>query len=187
MNKKTLTVVVVAVVALVVLSGVFYGYNRWRQQRLANQILGMYGVNTGLINNLGGNTAVEVGQSPEQIFNSTSEMSAYDENSKAVVADARDIVEKVFGKTKLTAYTSGSYGVANQNSGLAMFKTSRLTLAADVSALNKVLTDKGLRVISSGADRESGSIMAGNDTDQYIIGFGIGEQDITVTIVKTSK
>ncbi|MFA5061867.1 MAG: hypothetical protein WC526_01855 [Patescibacteria group bacterium] len=206
MNKKTLIVVVVVVGALVVLGGIFYGYNRWRQQRIANQILSLYGGNTGLLGKLTGGDANQIAQemarqqaieeantaaqeaakTPEDKYNATQEMQAYDDNSRTVSGAAKAIVEQVFGKAKLTSYTTG-YFASTPGSGAAIFETIRPATAADVGAFNKILTDKGLQIISSGTDNQDASIMAGNDNEQYIIGFGIGSQEITVTIVKTAQ
>lgn len=213
MDKKTKTIVIV-VVAVVVLGGVFYGFNRWRQQRLANQILaGMYGVNTGLFGGLtgGGNIqeqiakemakevakdeaqqkadeAKEAAKTPADRYNETEEMATYDDNSKAAVNEVKDILEKVFGKAKLTSISVNAYG--SENSGgysIMEFKIARLAAGEDLSALNKAFTDKGLQIMQSSMQDKSAGVVAGDNGASYSIGFEIGEQTVSATVIKTNE
>ena len=214
MNKKTITIVVITVAVLVVIGGVYYGFNRWRQQRLANQILGgIYGVETGglLGKIIGGGSisdqvaqemakeaakeearqkadeAKEAAKTPEDRYNETEEMPTYDANSKTMAAEAKDIVEKVFGKAKLTSISTGIYGSDIAGSGVAEFQIARLATGADLGALNKALTDKGLPIIQSGIDNKSVGVMAGSNDLVYTVSFEIGEQTVGVTIMKANQ
>lgn len=207
MDKKT---IIIILAAIVVLGGVYYGVNRWREQRLANQILEeMYGVNTGVLGGLTGDggtfqeqvaieiakqaaregaqqktdEAKEAAKTPEDRYNETEEMATYDANSKAVADEARDIVEEVFGKAKLTSISAGTYGSDVAGFGAAEFKIARLTTGADLGALNKVLTDKGLPIIQSGIENKSAGVMASNDDVAYTFSFEIGEQTVDVTVM----
>jgi hypothetical protein len=205
MDKKTKTIVIV-VIAVVVLGGLFYGYNRWRQQQLANQILkSIYGVNTGLLGGLSNeqiakevakqaaqdeaqqkaDEAKEAAKTPQDKYDATEEMPTYDANSQAVAAEAKDIVEKTFGKAKLTTITTGVYG--GTGTGILEFELARLTAGEDLGTLNKVLTDKGLPIIQSGISDKTASVMAGNDTTAiYAIDFDIGTQTVSFNIMKNS-
>lgn len=215
MNKKTTIVVVILVAVVVVVAyGLYYGVNRWRQQRLANQILKeVYGVNTGgLLGKLTGgggiseqiaqelakeaakeeaqqkaDEAKEAAKTPEDRYNEAEEMSTYDANSKALAAEAKDIVEKVFGKTKLISISTGMFGAALNGSGVMEFEIARLSTGADLAALNKVLADKGLPVVQSGIDNKTAGVMAGTNESMYSVGFEIGEQTVTVTIMKENS
>lgn len=212
MDKKTKMIVII-VLAVVVLGGLYYGYNRWRQQQLANQILkSMYGVNAGLLGGLtGGNVptqiakeiaqqeardaaqqkadaAKEAAKTPQDIYNATEEMSTYDANSQAVATRAKDILEKVFGKVKLTSISTNIYGADMAGTGFMEFEVSRLTTSADLGALNKTLTDKGLPILQSGISDKSASVMAGDPSaTSYSFGFDIGGQTVGVNIVKSSQ
>lgn len=212
MNKQTKTILIV-VLALVVVGGVYYGVNRWRQQRLANQILqGVYGVGAGggLLDKLtgGGNIqaeiakeiaeeaakeeaetaaeeAAEAAKTPEDRYNETEEMQTYDANSTAVANDGRDIVEKVFGRTKLTTVSTGMYmGEQAEGSGVLTFKISRLTTGSDLGALNKVFTDRGYQIMQSGIEDGNAGMMAGNDAVIYTVNFDIGSQEVGMLIMK---
>lgn len=212
MDKKTTTTVVI-VAAVVVVAGGLYGVNRWRQQQLAKQILkGVYGVDAGLLSGLtpGGNLqeqiakelvkqgaqeeakqkadeAKEAAKTPEDRYNETKEMPTYDANSKAIVAEAKAIVEKVFGKAKLTSISTGIYGAEFSGSGIMEFKIARLTTGDDLGALNKILTDMGLPIIQSGIDNKTAGVMAGTNEAAYTFSFEMDQQVVGVNIMKTSK
>lgn len=210
MDKKTKTIVIV-VLAIAVVGGLYYGINRWRQQRLVNQYLKeVYGLNTGLLGKVTGGVAnsginnqiaqemarqaaqekldeaKEAAKTPEDKYNATAEMPTYDANSKALANEAKDIVEKAFGKAKLTSISSGMYGLS-PGSGVLEFNTARLTTGDDLGALNKILTDKGLPVLQSGIDNKTAMVMAGNNESSITFGFEIGEQVVGVTIMKTPQ
>ncbi|MDD4902688.1 MAG: hypothetical protein PHE24_06155 [Patescibacteria group bacterium] len=212
MDKKTKTIVIV-VIAVVVLGGLIYGYNRWRQQQLANQILkSMYGVDAGLLGGLTGgkvseqvakqiaqqaaqdalqeknDAAKEAAKTPQDKYNATEEMPTYDANSKAAVEEAKSIIEKAFGKTKLTSFYSNNYGADNFIASSMEFTIARLTTGADLGELNKALTDKGLPIIQSGISDKTATIMAGSDeTATYSFGFEIGGQTVSASTMNTSQ
>lgn len=211
MNKKTIIIIVVAVI---VAGGVYYGVNRWRQQQLANQILKeVYGLNNtgGLMNKItgGGGTisgqiaqemakeaakeeakqkkdeAKEAAKTPEDRYNETEEMPAYDATSKTAGAEAKKIIEKVFDKAKLTSITTNMYS-EQTSSSMMEFKIARLAVGADLSALNKELTDMGLPIMQSGISDKTASIMAGNnETTIYSFSFEIDGQTVSANIIKT--
>lgn len=201
-SKKTLVIILIAVVVLIAGS---YTFNRWQQQRLISQTLQeLYGVDAGKVGGITGITgkiaeemakeeakqkaeeASEAAKIPEDKYNETKEMPAYDDNSKTVTSEAREIVEKVFGKAKLTSFSSGFYTGANQ-SGISAFTISRLTSTADVGAINKTLTDKGLQIMGSSIDNQEALIMAGTDNVQYTVQFNIGGQEVGISIIKTAE
>lgn len=210
MDKKTKTIVVV-VLAVIVVGGLYYGVNRWRQQRLVNQYLkGIYGAgaDAGLLGKLtgGGNIqeqiakemakevaqqkvdeAKEAAKTPEDKFNETTEAAAYDANSKAAVNAAKDILEKVFGKTKLTAVSTNNYGSENAVTSIMEFEIARLINGEDLSALNKALADKGLPISYSGMDNKTAMIAAGTAENSYSFGFEVGGQTVGVNIIKISQ
>ena len=209
MNKKT----IIIILAIIVVIGGVYGVNRWRQQRLTNQILkDIYGVNTGgflgNITNSGGSTistkiaqelakeaakekaeeAKEAAKTPEDKYKETKEMSTYDTNSKAIADDAKNIVEKVFGKAKLTSISTNVYSGYMTGSGAAEFKIARLATGNDLGVLSKLLTDKGLPTLQSGISNTTAEITAGNyESVIYSFTFEIGEQDVDVAIMKLSQ
>ena len=57
-NKKTVTIVVIVLAVAIIASGAYYGYNRWRQQRLVNEYYqALYGTSVpGMGGLLGGGT-----------------------------------------------------------------------------------------------------------------------------------
>ncbi len=211
MDKKTTTIVVIVAAVLIVGGGAYYAYYRWQQQRMVSQVFKeLYGVDLSKVSGQTGiqgkvaeeiakeiakeeatqkqEEAREAAKTPEDRYNEAQAVEAYDDASKGVASEAQAIVEKVFGKAKLIGYSSGLYGLsADKNSGATSFTIARLTTAADVGALNKYFTDKGLQVMSSGIDNQEAMVMAGNDTEQYIVGFNINSQDVNVSIMRVSQ
>jgi hypothetical protein len=215
MDQKTKTVLIV-VAAVVVVGGAYYGFNRWRQQQMANQILrDIYGVNTGaggVLNKItGGATANQIAQeianqtakdeaqqkadaakaaamTPEEKYNAAEEMPAYDAGSKESVAMIKGILEKVFGKAKLTSISSNAYGTDQTGYVVMEFKIARLATGEDLATLNATLKDKSLPVVQSGIMDKTASVTAGNAQDtMYSFGFDINGQDVGVNIIKASK
>ena len=213
-NKKTIIIVVV-VIAVAALG--YWGYQRWQKQRLVNAYLKAIGVPAGSIGGgilnavtgQGGQISAEIAKeiakqeasdqtneqkeaakTPEQKFNDTQEMQTYDATGAAIVAEARSLLEPILGKTKLISYSSGFLGGA-KDSGAISLKISRLTTGNDVGEINKALTAKGFTILGSGVEDNSATIMATKQdqtsTKQYIIGFTLGEQDITMTIANENS
>jgi len=209
MDQKTKTIVIVIAVVVAV-GGLYYGINRWRQQRLVNQYMkGIYGTNAGILGGLtgGGNIseqvakeiakemaqeeaqqkideAEEASKTPEDIYNETEEMETYDANSKAVAGDAKEIVEQAFGEAKLTTISTGLYGADVEGSGVVEFKIARLATGADLGALNKAFTDKGYQIMQSGIENKNAGVMAGNGSVVYTVNFDIGGQTVGMVIMK---
>ncbi|MDD4995686.1 MAG: hypothetical protein PHW53_04470 [Patescibacteria group bacterium] len=216
-NKKTITVIIIVLAVLVVAGGLYYGYNRWRQQRMANQILQeIYGVNTGMGGLLGKITgggdlseqiaqeiakeeaeseaeqaaeeAREAAKTPKDRYNEAEEAEIYDDNSRSAAEEAKKDLEKVFGDVKLTAVSSSVYDSEGAVFSIMEFKISRLATGADLSALNEVIKDKGLEIIQSSIDDKTAMIMAGDmETYSYSVGFEVDGQDVSVNITKIAQ
>ena len=211
MDKKTKTIVIV-ILAIVVICGAYYGFNRWRQQRLANQILqNVYGVNAGLLGGLTtGKTqeqfvkemakqaaedeakrimdeAKEAAKTPADKYNEAEEMPTYDANSQAMATMFKDIVDKVFGQSKLTSISTSVYGSDTTGSGMLEFKTVRLATGADLAALNKVLANKGLTITQSSMSDKTASVLVESDKMTAYISFEIGKQTVEINAVKVNQ
>lgn len=195
MDKKTKTIVI-AVVVVVVLGGLFYGYNRWRQQRLANQILKeMYGANTGLFGGLtngGGKIqeqvakeiakqaakdevqqkaeeAKEAAKTPEDRFNETKSITLVGETSSLV----KDIVEPrltaVFGKIKPILFSGGYMG--QKDSFLVAFKIPRVPTSEDFNKLSEEFTNNGFSVAMNSISADSANLMFDNSDATISISY----------------
>lgn len=182
MDKKTKTIVIVVLV-IVVIGGLYYGINRWRQQRLVNQILsGAYGLNTGLLNKVTGggdiqtqvakeiakqaakeeaqqktDEAKEAAKTPEDKYNETKATILIGEMSPVVASEIEPAMKAVFGKTKITSYGSGYMTGASGTFG-ANFMIPRVVTAEDLNKLSLEFKSKGYTVVSSSVEAESGSV-----------------------------
>lgn len=166
MDKKTKTIVIV-VVAAVALGGAFFGYNRWRQQRLANQILAnIYGINTGMMGGLTGagdiqgriaqeiadqakkdeaqqkaDEAKEAAKTPEDRYNETKSVSLTGKTASLVKEQVEPQLAAVFGKIKPTLF-SGAY-MGQENSFLVTFKVPRVITSDDANKLVEEFAKSG--------------------------------------------
>jgi hypothetical protein len=180
MDKKTL---IIAAVVLIVAGGAYYGYNRWRQQRLVNQILqGAYGVDTSLWGKItgGGNVnnqvaqevakqmiqgealqkaeeAREAAKTPEEKFNATKATTVMGEISPIMSGEIEPALKAVFGKMKITAYGTGYLGGQSGSFG-ATVKVPRVVTAEDLNKLATAFKSKGYTVLSSAAESDSGNV-----------------------------
>lgn len=203
MDKKTKNITI-AVIAVVVIGGLYLGYNRWRQQRLANQILqGMYGVNTGMLGGIPGiggisnkvaqeiaketakeqikqkeEEAKEAAKTPEDRFNETKEAAAIGKMLPAMESEIKPVMEDVFGNVKVTTYGTGYMGA---KSFMATFKVPRVVSSDDLSKLSSNFETKGYKTISSGAESEGGNltVMKG---ETISLSFSYGNNGIDQTI-----
>ena len=210
MDKKT-KIIVFSALAIMVLGSAFYGFNRWRQQRLANQILkNVYGLNggTGL---LGGGSipeqiaqqmaneaakeemeqkeeeAREAAKTPEDRFNEAKETPTMGTVSSFLNSDLRPGMEAVFGKAKMTSYGSGMYG--GPEGFVAIFKVPRIVTAEDLGELADEFEDKGFVVGSTSVESDSGNLMMtkGNELTVSFSFSGNGEgQEVEVLYMDLS-
>lgn len=206
MDKKTKNITI-AVIAAVVIGGLYLGYNRWRQQRLASQVLQeMYGGNTagllGKIPGIGGisnqvaqeiakeaakeevkqkeEEAKEAAKTPEDRFNETKEAAVIGKMLPAMDSEVRPATEDIFGKVKVTAYGTGYMGGLNK-SFTATFKVPRVVTANDLSELSSTLETKGYKTISSGAESEGGNLtLMKGETISLTFSYGNNGEDQTV-------
>ncbi|MDD4601926.1 MAG: hypothetical protein PHQ46_12905 [Negativicutes bacterium] len=114
MDKKT-KIIVAIIVAAVVIGGAYYGYHRWQQQRLAAQLMKLYGGNPGLLGGLtGGGNAGDVAdqiakQLPPDLVKKMAEEAAKEE-VKQQEEDAKEATktpQDKFNETK-TITTTGT-------------------------------------------------------------------------------
>lgn len=205
MDKKTKNITI-AVIAVAVVGGLYFGYTRWRQQKLANQILqGMYGVNTGMLGGIPGiggisnkvaqeiakeaakeeikqkeEEAKEAAKTPEDKFNETKETAVIGKMLPAMNNEIKPAMEDVFGKVKITAYGTGYMGGLDKSFS-ATFKVPRVITANDLSQLSSNLDAKGYKTISSGAESEGGNLtVMKNDSISLTFSYGNNGEDQTI-------
>ncbi len=161
MDKKTL--IIIGVVILVAVAA--YGYNRWRQQQMAAQVLSaIYGGNPlagGAISNQAAQelakqaAALAAAQTPEDKFNATPEVGAVGTLYQDASTVIKPKIEKVFGQTKLAGYNA--YG--SDAGFIAIFMVPRAVSSADMTAMAKAFTDDGYAVMSEQANTDTATVM----------------------------
>jgi hypothetical protein len=177
MDKKTKTIVIV-VLAVVVVGGLYFGYNRWRQYQILKM---MYGVNTGLVGGLTGGSvssqiaqelakqaakdeaqqkadeAKEAAKTPEDKYNETTETAVVGDVSPIVTKEIKPAIESIFGKTKMISYGTG-YMAGQTGSFGANFSVPRVVTAEDLNKLSLEFKNKGYAVISSSVESGTGNV-----------------------------
>lgn len=212
MNKKT---IIVVLVVIVVVGGLCLGVNRWRQQRVANQILkGIYGVDAGLLNKITGGSGIsdqvaqeitkeivkeelqqkndekrEAAKTPEDKYNETKSTTVIGEISPIVIDEIEPAIKAVFGKTKITSYGTGFMSGQSGSFG-ANFKVPRVITAEDLNKLSLELKNNGYTVMSSSVESDSGNVtlMKGEESTMSFSYSGNGEdQEIEVLYWRLSE
>lgn len=171
MDKKTKTIIGV-IAAVVVLGGLYYGYNNWRTNQALKQLYGVDGLNKGLssgvLENIAKEAAKEEAQqkadeakeaakTPEDKFNDTKATTLAGEISPVVASEIEPALKAVFGQSKTTSYGTG-YMMSQTDSFGANFKVPRVVTADDLNKLAIELKNKGYNIISNSIESESGSI-----------------------------
>jgi len=196
MDKKTKTIVIV-IVAVAVIGGALFGFNRWRQQRLANRILReMYGVNTGLFGGLaggGGNVsgqiakeianqaakdeaeqkkeeAKEAAKTPEDRFNETKTVALTGNTSALVKEKVEPQLNAVFGKVKPVLF-SGAY-LGQADSFLVSYKVSRIITSEDANSLIEEFTKIGYTVAMNSVSADGANLLFDSATATISVSYG---------------
>jgi len=213
MDKKTKTIVII-VLAIAVIGGLCYGYNRWRQQRLANQILKeMYGVNTGLLGGLTNNNsgklqeqiakelakqaaieeakqkadeAKEAAKTPEDRFNETKSITLTGKASSLIKDNVEPRLTAIFGKIKPTLFNNGYTG--QENSFLIVFKIPRVPTSEDFNKLIEEFTNNGYTSAMNSVGADSANLMFDKDTATVNISYeNSTEQEVGVLYMEKTN
>jgi hypothetical protein len=196
MDKKTKTIIIV-VLAVVVVGGLYFGYNRWQQQRLAAKILkNMYGVGSGKAGDITAQIAgqlspdmlkkmaeeaakeeaqqktdeeKEAAKTPEDKFNETKSVTLAGKTAPLV----KDIVEPrltaVFGKAKPTLFSGGYMG--QEDSFLVSFKVPKVITDVDINKLVEEFTNNGYTVVMNSVSADAANLLFENDKSTISISY----------------
>jgi len=206
-GKKTTTTVVIVLVVVIIAGGVYYGFNRWRQQRLANQFLQqMYGVGVGdvskLTGGLTGDIAAEIAKeaaeqdakdkkaaeeeaakTPEDRFNETKEVSLTGATASIAKDKIEPILTAVFGKVKPVLFSGGYMG--QEGSFLASFKVPSVPTSEDFNKLAEEFTSNGYKVVMNSVTADSGNLMLQKDNVTISVSYESPEdQEIGVLYIE---
>ncbi len=197
MSKNKWLIPVIIVLAILVLAGGYWAWQRYEQERLARQFLsGLTALGGGnvsdlqkwgeTVNALGGmenyaetGGGEETQQTPEQNFNATEELQVDSAFVRMVNNEVGPLIKEVFGDEKI----SGFYGnYAGEGSGVVSFMVKRETVSGDLNKLSSALTSNGFTVVMSGVESNVGAISATKGSSQYAFNFDIGDQEVVVTV-----
>jgi len=197
MDKKTKTIVIV-IIAVIAIGGIGYGFNRYRQQRLAQKMISsLYG--NGTVSNQvaseiakefvkqeakdKADEAKEAAKTPADHYNETAEVVSAGEVSPVLNSIIKPKIEAVFGKAKLTVYSNGFMGGAG--SFMASFKTPKLVTADDLKQLIKKFTDDGYTVAYDTTEATSANVMLEKGGAYISCGYDNGgeSQEISISYI----
>jgi hypothetical protein len=195
MNKKILIPVIV-VLAVAVLAGGYWAWQRYEQQRLAKQFLsGLAGLGGGNVSdlqkwaegmeNLAGEEAdnEEKELTPEEKFNVAEEIGVDTPFVNEIKGEMGSVISDVFGGAKVSSYLNNYLGMG-EGTGMVEFITKKTTTAGDLNKLTSAFTSKGFSIITSGVGDGEASLMMSKDNSQYTLTYTVGEQEIGVVIFK---
>ncbi|MBI5072051.1 hypothetical protein HZB93_04175 [Candidatus Falkowbacteria bacterium] len=198
MNKNKALIPVIVVLAVAVLAGGYWMWQRWQAERAAEQLLRGWATLGGLsgkeaedyakqLQGLGGAGAGVTGggeereQTPEEKFNATEELQADIPFVTKAKNDIGPIISEVFGDIKLSSYLNNYLGMG-EDSGMVQFTIKRGATASDLNKLSSAFTSRGFTVITSGVSGSEASLMLSKGNSQYTVTYESGGQEIVVVI-----
>ncbi len=200
MNKNKVLIPVIVVLAVAILAGGYWTWQRWQAQRAAEQLLRGWATLGGLsgkeaedyakqlqgLEGFGAGTDTTTGgeereRTPGEIFNATEELRVDIPFVTKAKNDIGPIVSEVFGDIKLSSYLNNYLGMG-EDSGMVQFTIKRGATAGDLNKLTSAFTSRGFTVITSGVDSGSASLMLSKDNSQYTVTYESGGQEIVVVI-----
>lgn len=205
MNKNKMFIPIIVVLAVVVLAGGYWAWQRWQAQRAAEQILKSWAALGGLsgkdaeeyakqLQGLGGNAGLggettgggteEAAQTPEQIYNAAEEVDATNALVLNAKSEIKPILAEIFGGAKLTQYLNNYMGMG-EGSGMVQFTLKRMVASGDGNKLTAALTAAGYTIAASGKSEGTTSVTAEKDSKQYNFTFDDETQEISVIVFVT--
>lgn len=193
MNKNKVLVPVIVILAVAVLAGGYWAWQRYEQQRLAKQFLsGFAGLGGGNASDLqkwaesmdalvDEENGEESEQTPEEKFNAAEEIGLDVAFVSKAKNDVGPIVSEAFGDIKVSSYLNNYLGMG-EDSGMVGFTTERVTTAGDLNKLTSAFTSRGYTVITSGVSEGEASLMVSKDNSQYSVSYSVGDQEVAVII-----
>jgi hypothetical protein len=197
MNKKTTLILIIVVLVVVAIGGGYWAWQRYEEQRVAQQFLSGIAALSGKNVNVsdlqklaeeaknfpggGGETGgEEAAETPEQKFNSTEEVQVDLPFVKSAGDEVAPIIKEVFGGAKLSSFLNNYFG---EGTGMVQFMIPREAVSGDLNKLNSAFTSHGYVVVMSGIESNGGSLTVTKDNKQYMLTFDIGGQDVTVIVL----
>jgi len=195
MNKNKVLIPVIVILAVAVLAGGYWAWQRYEQQRLARQFLsGLAGLGGGnasdlqklaenmeALDNYGETGEEERELTPEEKFSAVEDVGSGVPFVSKTKNDIGPIISEVFGDIKVSSFLNNYLGMG-ENSGMVGFVVKRVAAASDLNKLISAFTSQGFTVITSGVDDGEASLMASKGNAQYTMSYSSGEQEVTVII-----
>jgi len=200
MSKNKALIPIVVVLAVAVLAGGYWAWQRWQAERAAQQLLRSWATLGGLSGKeaedyakqvqaledsgvWGGSTGggEEREQTPEENFKATEELQVDSPFVKKAQNDIGPIISEVFGDIKLSSFLNNYLGMG-EDSGMVQFTVKRATASSDLNKLSSAFTNRGFTVITSGIESGSSTLMVSKENSQYTITYENGEQEVAVVI-----
>lgn len=193
MNKKTTTIIIIAVVVLLVVVGGWYGYKKYREQRILNAYCQQLGIPKEVCKSVtsgnypgimptGTPTPTTEGESANDVFNKASNMTPPTDLTKSTVSLIGPIFEKVFGGVKLSAFSTN---VSGTGWDVTSYVVKRLTTAADINTLMSEFQNSGFTVADVSSESNYFSLTAIKDDISYRVSYEGGTQALEVITMKS--
>lgn len=193
MGKNKALIPIIVILAVAVLAGGYWAWQRYEEQRAAQQFLSgiaaLGGANASdlqklaeIANNLptGETGGEEAAQTPEGKYNAVEEVQVDSAFVKSAEDEIGPIVKGVFGGAKLSSFLNNYFG---EGTGMIVFTIPREVASGDLNKLNSAFTSQGYTIVSSGVEGSSGALTVSKNNVQYMMTFDIGGQELTIIVL----
>lgn len=197
MEKNKYLTPIIVIVAVLVIAGGYFAWQRYQRERAVRQLVG------GLENAFAGKDVGDLAKLAEEASKYVEESGIGDEGvqtdpyfeaeeittGNALVEKAnsgiKPMLEEIFGGAKLTYYLSNIVGT-DESSGSVVFTVKRPFGSGDASKLTEAITGAGYQITTSSQSDGGLSVLASKNGGQYTFGADKDSQEITVVIFNTA-
>jgi hypothetical protein len=192
--KNKITTPIIVIIALVVIGGGYFVYQKWQRQRVVNSFLNQLGVTDSSlfgtnINKIAEQIAKEDAEqeaqknkSPSEKFADAEPVDIADNGHLSSAKSINNIIKTAYGDSKITGFTSGYMGM-NSGSGIYQFMIPKILSMNDVIALKDQLQNNDFEIIATTQQNDSASITAQKNDSSYTFGFNSGDQEIMAIVI----
>lgn len=197
MEKNKFLTPIIVVVAVLVIVGGYFAWQRYQRERAVRQLVG------GLENAFAGKNVGDLAKLAEEaskiaeesgITEEAGQTDPYGEAEEITTGNAlvekanseiKPMLEEIFGGAKLTYYLSNVIG-NDENSGSVVFTVKRPFGSGDAAKFTETIKSGGYQIVTSSQSDGGLSVLANKNGGQYTFGAEKDGQEITIVIFSSA-
>ncbi len=202
MEKNKYLTPIIVVIAVIVVVGGYFAWQRYQRERAVRQLVGdlgnaFSGKNAGDLAKLAEEASKFAGetgnnwppegaqeeQSPADVYGGAEEVGGGGALVDKANSEIKPILAEVFGGAKLTGFFSNITGMGD-DSGSVTFTLKRVFASGDANKLTSALTSNGYSITSSGQSDGSATILASKNGEQHTFSADNDSQELVVVVFK---